>query len=86
MGEYSSICDELLSIYEMIIVHDYKEVEFLTKQLFKDDINDLRRVNNFIGDLVDKFYSYLFDFDEQRVEKISGDLIKKWSQKVLTSK
>lgn len=154
IDEIFSIQDRLLSIYEMIIVNDYKEFELVLKKLLKasleleekdfrsfdnlkpilnskgirftevnnyNDINDLRKVNNhikhtkineipnelksilefrnvdklsylellqfhqrvkglrygFIFDLKEKIFSYLYDFDENRIENIASRMLKR---------
>lgn len=154
MDEIFSIQDRLLSVYEMIIVNDYKEFELVLKRLLKasldfdekdfrsfdnlkhllkgkgikfsevnnyNDINDLRKVNNhikhtkineipdelkqilefrkaenlsylelmqfhrriknlrynFIFDLKEKIYSYLYEFDEKRINNIALRMFKR---------
>lgn len=156
IDEMMSIQDRLLSIYEMVIVNDYKEFELVLKRLLKasldfdekdfrsfdnlkpilrnkgiafaqtknyNDINDLRKVNNhikhskineipddlkqiiefkdvktlsylelmefhqrikdlrygFIFDLKEKIYSYLYDFDERRINNIASRMLKRMS-------
>jgi hypothetical protein len=157
VDEIFSIQNRLLSIYEMIIVNDYKEFELIIKRLLKaslefdekdfrsfenlkpllkskgisiseiknyNDINDLRKINNyikhskisnipddlnqilefreakyltyielmkfhnrikdlrynFIFDLKNRIYSYLYDFDEIRINKIATRMIKRMSK------
>ncbi|WP_417857770.1 hypothetical protein [Xanthomarina gelatinilytica] len=154
VDEIFSIQERLLSVYEMIIVNDYKEFELIIKRLLKasldfdekdfrsfenlkpllkskgislakvdnyNDINDLRKVNNyikhskireipddlkqikefrstknlnylelmlfhqrvkdlrynFIFDLKGKIYSYLYEFDDNRIENIAMRMMKR---------
>ena len=156
--EIFSIQERLLSVYEMIIVNDYKEFELVVKRLLKasldfdekdfrsfenlkpllkskgisiakvkyyNDINDLRKINNhikhskigeipddlkqikefrktknlsymelmqfhqrvkdlrynFIFDLKGKIYSYLYEFDDNRVKNIALRLMKRMGSK-----
>lgn len=154
VDEIFSIQDRLLSVYEMIIVNDYKEFELIIKRLLKaslgfdekdfrsfdnlkpllkskgisfaevknyNDINDLRKVNNyikhskireipndlkqirefketknlsylelmlfhqrikdlrynFIFDLKATIYSYLYEFDDNRINNIALRMLKR---------
>lgn len=154
VDEIFSIQERLLSVYEMIIVNDYKEFELIIKRLLKasldfdekdfrsfenlkpllknkgislaevdnyNDINDLRKVNNyikhskireipddlkqikefrstknlsylelmlfhqrvkdlrynFIFDLKGNIYSYLYEFDDNRIENIAKRMMKR---------
>lgn len=154
MDQIFSIQDRLLSVYEMIIINDYKEFELILKRLLKasldfdekdfrsfddlkyilkgkgikfseinnyNDINDLRKLNNhikhtkinkvpddlkqilefrntenlsylelmqfhrrikdlrynFIFDLKEKLFSYLYEFDEKRIDNIALRMVKR---------
>jgi hypothetical protein len=157
-SELFSIEDKILSIYEMIIVNDYKEFELVLKRLLKAsldfeeknfrsfdnlkpllkskeivfseiknyrEVNELRKVNNyikhsteskipnelkqiiefrgveeitflnlkefhnrikklryeFILDLKNKIYSYLYEYNEERINSIAIKMLKRMDEK-----